>query len=248
MNEEKLNALQIHNLKTALKIKKFSQKDLAEASGFTPQYVNNILRGKKPMTLSAAKAFSKILDVRTEYLMGKSIYTSIDFSPDQTDEEIEKEEQEILDKKKREYSFPGMTSAIENLLESLGYIFIKNIYELEETKYKICNYLLRDRKNESAETRELLDKLLEDKQYHQVLREIPKKKKYKLPTGKKIEISGEEYERFIYDVLGFVEYRFNSISAYNECRYENMHSFTPSGYPKIGTEVIKRNEIDIEDE
>lgn len=51
-----------------------TQVELASASGFTQQYVSNIVVGKKPMTVKAASVFSKLLGVRQEYLLLEDDY------------------------------------------------------------------------------------------------------------------------------------------------------------------------------
>lgn len=49
-----------------------TQQELADATGFSSVYINNIMTGKKPMTISAAKKFSEKLGVLEDYLLCKT--------------------------------------------------------------------------------------------------------------------------------------------------------------------------------
>lgn len=61
-------------LKQCIMDANMTQAELASASGFTQQYISNIVVGKKPMTVKAASVFSKLLDVRQEYLLLEDDY------------------------------------------------------------------------------------------------------------------------------------------------------------------------------
>lgn len=61
-------------LKEVLSQKKISQLELSKLSGFTPQYISYIIQGFRPMTVSAANAFSKALNIRQEYLLCEDTY------------------------------------------------------------------------------------------------------------------------------------------------------------------------------
>lgn len=61
-------------LKQCLEEKAKSQAELATDTGFTQQYISNIVVGKKPMTITSAKLFSKALGVREDYLLCKDDY------------------------------------------------------------------------------------------------------------------------------------------------------------------------------
>lgn len=73
-------------LRDILKEKKFAQKTLAEKTHFTTQYISNIINGKRPMTITAAKSFSSILGVPEEFLLCESDYI------DPKEEEMDHEE------------------------------------------------------------------------------------------------------------------------------------------------------------
>lgn len=61
-------------LRDLLKEKNVSQKSLAEETNFTTQYISNIINGKRPMTVTAAKSFSSILGVPEAFLLCESDY------------------------------------------------------------------------------------------------------------------------------------------------------------------------------
>lgn len=63
-------------LKECLEDRSMTQKQLADLTGFTPQYINNILSGRKPMTVKAANQFAKHLNVKEDYLLCVSEYKS----------------------------------------------------------------------------------------------------------------------------------------------------------------------------
>lgn len=56
-------------LKECIKEAEITQRELADQTGFTQQYISYIVRGKKPMTDRAAKLFAKYLHVREDYLL-----------------------------------------------------------------------------------------------------------------------------------------------------------------------------------
>lgn len=49
-----------------------TQQELAESAGFSSVYINNIMTGKKPMTITAAKILSEKLGVLENYLLCKT--------------------------------------------------------------------------------------------------------------------------------------------------------------------------------
>lgn len=49
-----------------------TQQELAGATGFSSVYISNIMTGKKPMTVTAAKTFSETFGVLEDYLLCKT--------------------------------------------------------------------------------------------------------------------------------------------------------------------------------
>lgn len=71
---KKLNPQQGERLKECLEAKKMSQKELAEKSGYSAQYISYIITKKKNMSLESASAFAKELNVRAKYLLCETNY------------------------------------------------------------------------------------------------------------------------------------------------------------------------------
>ena len=69
MIKRELNPIHGKRLKECLTDANMSQKDLSIKSGYTQQYISNIIVGKKNMSLESARIFSRILNVREEYLL-----------------------------------------------------------------------------------------------------------------------------------------------------------------------------------
>ena len=74
MTYKKLNPKHGIRLNECIKLRGTTQKELAEKSGYTPQYISYIVTGKKNMSLESARIFAKILDVEEDYLLCKSDY------------------------------------------------------------------------------------------------------------------------------------------------------------------------------
>lgn len=56
-------------LKECLADSKMTQGEISSLTGYTQQYISNIVVGKKPLTIKAAKLFSEVLHVRENYLL-----------------------------------------------------------------------------------------------------------------------------------------------------------------------------------
>lgn len=67
--KKELNPNQGKRLKECIIAKGISQKELAEKSGYSEQYISYIVRKKKNMSSDSAKVFAEILDVDAEYLL-----------------------------------------------------------------------------------------------------------------------------------------------------------------------------------
>ena len=79
-NKKKINPLQGQRLEKALKDARLSQKSLAALTGYTAQHINNVIKGKRSITLESARTFSKVIfdnsngtvDVSESYLLGET--------------------------------------------------------------------------------------------------------------------------------------------------------------------------------
>lgn len=74
MIKKELNPEQGKRLKECLEDEKMTQKELAEKSGYTKQYISNIVVGRKNMSLESAEKMAGILGVRKEYLLCKDSF------------------------------------------------------------------------------------------------------------------------------------------------------------------------------
>lgn len=78
MIKKELNPEHGNRLKECLEDARMTQKELAEKSGYTKQYISNIVVGKKNMSHESAAIFSKILHVQKEYLLCESDFKTED--------------------------------------------------------------------------------------------------------------------------------------------------------------------------
>ena len=65
-------------LKECLNNSNMTQNELSSLTGYTQQYISNIVVGQKPMTIKAAKLFSKHLHVREAYLLCESNHKTME--------------------------------------------------------------------------------------------------------------------------------------------------------------------------
>lgn len=84
MIKSNLNSECGKRLKECLKNCSMTQGELADLTGYTQQYISNIVTGKKPMTIATATHFAEYLNVSEEYLLCESsfkdFFEEIDFA------------------------------------------------------------------------------------------------------------------------------------------------------------------------
>ena len=68
--------IKIKRLKEVIKEKGWTQKKIAEESGYTQQYISNLLKGIRPIGDDCANAIGKVLGINPEYILGKSDFKS----------------------------------------------------------------------------------------------------------------------------------------------------------------------------
>ena len=129
MIKKELNPKHGKRLNECLNEKKMSQKELAEKSGYTKQYISYIVTGKKNMSVESAEIFANILHVRKEYLLCKDDYKTLE----DIFEEISNES-DILRK------------AALKMLEIFGIYTVGEPYSEEWSEQEIANFnrLYRD--------------------------------------------------------------------------------------------------------
>lgn len=69
MIKSKLNLESGKRLRKVIEKKGITQIQLADLAGFSQQYINYIITGKKAMSVNAAETFSNCLNIRQEYLL-----------------------------------------------------------------------------------------------------------------------------------------------------------------------------------
>ena len=68
--------IKLERLKEVILDKGWTQKRIAEESGYTQQYISNLLNGVRPIGEECAKSISKVLDIDPDYILGKTDYKS----------------------------------------------------------------------------------------------------------------------------------------------------------------------------
>lgn len=68
--------IKIKRLKELLKEKGWTQKKLGDECGYTPQYINYLLKGTRNIVDENAKVLGKVLNVDPAYILGKTDYKS----------------------------------------------------------------------------------------------------------------------------------------------------------------------------
>ena len=76
MIKRELNKEHGKRLKKCLDSVGMTQKELAEKANCTPQFISNVINGKRNMSLQTAEIFAEILQVKSDYLLGNSIIKS----------------------------------------------------------------------------------------------------------------------------------------------------------------------------
>ena len=84
MIKRELNKEHGERLKECLDDAGMTQEELAEKANCTPQFISNVIKGKRNMSFQTAEIFAEILQVRSGYLLGTELT--------KTDKEIEKYE------------------------------------------------------------------------------------------------------------------------------------------------------------
>ena len=70
MIKRELNKEHGERLKECLDDAGMTQKELAEKANCTPQFISNVIKGKRNMSFQTAEIFAEILQVRSGYLLG----------------------------------------------------------------------------------------------------------------------------------------------------------------------------------
>lgn len=78
MIKRELNKEHGARLKECLDSAGMTQKELAEKANCTPQFISNVIKGKRNMSFQTAEIFANILKVRSGYLLGTDVIKTDD--------------------------------------------------------------------------------------------------------------------------------------------------------------------------
>lgn len=87
----KIQTIQGERLRECLEEKKMTQVELSEITHYSKQHINNIITGKRNMSLSSASTFANILGVLADYLLGNCSYKTNSERRSQTNEDRQKQ-------------------------------------------------------------------------------------------------------------------------------------------------------------
>lgn len=184
MNQEELNISCGERLRKCIEKRNMRQKDVAAAAHFTEQHISNIVKGKCKLTTDTARALSKVLDVRMEYLLYEDDY--------ETDSD-----EFVLSLKKRE----EITRCLCKILDYKGYSFYHDEYTENAKPYKVITIYSTEIENTPDDKlKELIDEklYLEDKQTTFAL---------KHPDGRIIRISSNHFFDLLDDIKKYIDYK-----------------------------------------
>lgn len=195
MEQKKLNILCGERLRKCIEKRKMKQKDVATAAHFTEQHISKIVKGKCKLTTDTARALSKVLDVRMEYLLYEDDY------------ETDSDEFLLSLKKHGE-----ITSCLCKILDRKGYSFYHDEYTESAKPYKVITIDSTEIENTpDNKLKELIDQklYLEDKQTTFAL---------KHPDGMIIRISSERFFSLLDDIKKYIDFKleteFDNIGNY----------------------------------
>lgn len=187
MSTKKLNPKQGERLRNCIKDRFMTQKELGNRSGYTPQYISSIVNGKKRLSAEAALSFSKILDVRPEYLLGQDNHKKfLDVAH--------------FENKKKEYLF----ECIYALIEANGYewlcSFIRNWDAIDRSPYA----------NDVKSYADMINK--GDPEYsHKVMVQAEIYNEIKRPNGERFECSHEDFDNAVNQIYHFAAFVMESL-------------------------------------
>ena len=163
------------------------QKDVAAAAHFTEQHISNIVKGKCKLTTDTARALSRVLDVRMEYLLYEDDY------------ETDSDEFVLSVKKHGE-----ITRCLCKILDYKGYSFYHDETTENAKPYKVITlYSTEIEDTPEDKLKELIDEKLQlkDKQTTFAL---------KHPDGMIIRISSERFFSLLDDIKKYIDFKFQT--------------------------------------
>ncbi|WP_460644493.1 helix-turn-helix domain-containing protein [Lacrimispora brassicae] len=183
---EELNKKIGNRLRECLDNSSITQKQLAEDTGYTPQYISNIIVGKKRLSAEAARCISKILHVRVEYLLCEDDYM--------TNQHWWSKRHEL---------FENQGNILESLVSLAGYRrvceYIANFQELGLDRVVYGPF----QEGENIEHR-IPDYYDSKMDFYTVI---------EAPNGKRFACSSIDYSLLEHELLEFIHFRFKQLES-----------------------------------
>lgn len=194
MIKSELNTECGKRLKECLQEFPMTQNRLAELTGYSQQYISNIVVGKKPMTVKAAKLFAEHLHVREEYLL---------------DEDDKKTVTEMF--KKRKNLFDQLNEITTALLNLAGFKPICNF--IENWKELGLDRTIYGPFTEGDTPGMHTDPDLDGK--------IKFSTEIQTPNGKKFYCDTEDFELLEYEILEYIKFRMTQLESKYAWKYDD---------------------------
>lgn len=183
---DKLNQKIGKRLKKILREANMSQKELAKATGYTPQYISSLVMGKKKLSSEAARNIAKSLSIRKEYLLCIDDY---------------KTDKQQWDKRHR--LFDERESILESLINQAGYRrvcdYIANFKELGLDHLVHGPFI-----DDEDFVKYMPDEILEKINLYTVI---------ETPNGKRFACSCIDYSLLEYELVEFIHFRFKQLES-----------------------------------
>lgn len=193
MIKRKLNPECGQRLKQCLNDIGMTQKELALVSQYTPQYISNIIVGKKQLSVEAANIISKILHIRVEYLLCEDEY--------KTEKEMWSKRHDLFDQKE---------NIAFKLLHLAGYEpicdFVRNWKEHNLDKIIFGPFQKGDTAGQHIP--DYLDGKLDYST--EIL----------TPNGKKFYCDSEDFELLSYELIEYIHFRMAQLESKYAWRYD----------------------------
>jgi len=192
MKKQEIKAGQGEHLKKSLSYAKMNQKQLADTGFASKQLISNIINERAPLTPDNAYKFARVLGVRPEYLLMESEYMT---------------ESERI-KSISAYNNKASSLCIE-LIEALGYRIIDMKTNPDGISESMHRPYSRITINKSIDAYSSDDS---DSDILQKAREAIPVRIYVIesPSGKRVDIEMEEFQRIIKSILNFTEFQLDA--------------------------------------
>lgn len=182
---EELNKEVGNRLRDCLKDSNLTQKQLAELTGYTPQYISNIIVGKKKLSIEAARNISRKLNVREKYLLCEDDY--------KTEGEMWKKRHELFNDKK---------NLLDSIINLAGY-------------RRVCDYIANFKElgmdkiyGPFQEIEDMAKYIPDEKEGQEIINTV-----IETPNGKRFPCNLIDYTLLEYELIEFINFRFKQLES-----------------------------------